>query len=244
MSPRSNPRYLNLRPTPRRIEAANRLASGHRPDSWRPPGTALPPRLPKFRSVRSGHREPDAPRRHCRKSHAVQPFGSLFRYPRQSHSAYQTPFVSLWMWIEALGGEWGGNGRQIAPCRDISVPTLTCTGGGKPLLNGSGSYLAQNWGSGFALGVGGYPLRPRQLRHSCNTRRGPCRQWPLTTGTAAAVWVLGSWAWIDRLHGRAVGESTRYESTWHRFHHHRACAGRLHARDAGAGDAGGLECAR
>jgi hypothetical protein len=78
----------------------------------------------------------------------------LFRYPRQSCSAYQTPFVSLWMWIEALGGEWGGIGRQIAPCRDISVPTITCTGGGKPLLNGSGSYLPQNSGSDFGLGVG------------------------------------------------------------------------------------------
>ncbi len=39
-------------------------------------------------------------------------------------------------------------------CRDISAGTSTCTGPGKPLLNGSGSYFPRNSGAGFGVELG------------------------------------------------------------------------------------------
>src|SRR6516165_9441557 len=67
----------------------------------------------------------------------------------------------------------------------------------------------------------------------------------------ASVWhrhdglgIGSSLMWMDRPYGRAAGALTRYDGTWHYFCHHWTCAGRLHARNAPAGDAGRLECAR
>src|SRR5215471_7032713 len=92
------PSIEDLRPVLRRISDANRMAWGHRPDSWRRPGIAPPQQPPKFLSARSGNRGPAGGC--CRKSYVLQAFGSLLCYAPQLYSAYRTPFVSSVDWLE------------------------------------------------------------------------------------------------------------------------------------------------
>src|SRR5947207_8580159 len=44
---------------------------------------------------------------------------------------------------------------------------------------------------GFGLGVRIIHPDHGKLRHSCNTRHGPCRVQPLMSGTTTTLWVIG-----------------------------------------------------
>src|SRR5215472_18597480 len=75
-----------------------------------------------------------------------------------------------------------------------------------PCLTAHRHSLSSSTGSDAVEGRVIHPAS-RQLRHSCNTWPGPCREQSLMSGTATTLWVFGSRVWIDRPQGRAVGVS-------------------------------------
>src|SRR6516162_5852177 len=101
-------------------------------------------------------------------------------------SGIQNPLIN---YIQILGGECDGNGRQIVRCRDISGRSR------RKYLHRSGKPLLKRWRTYFGLRSvefqrGRRPelsTRRQGLRHSCHSRRRPCCHTALTSGTAATL---------------------------------------------------------
>src|SRR6516162_6128067 len=97
--------------------------------------------------------------------------------------------LTLINYIQILGGECDGNGRQIVRCRDISGRSR------RKYLHRSGKPLLKRWRTYFGLRSvefqrGRRPelsTRRQGLRHSCDSRRRPCWDTALTSGTAATL---------------------------------------------------------